>query len=110
MDQIKMSKSSPSQKDSPNPQYPTTMLPTKSRYPPLDVGHSTKLCGMWTLKHEIRSPKLYELLVNTELKVDTSLDLKNFYNHIEMCINTVNRLREELLPAYQYIKIYYEFE
>ena len=44
---------------------------------------------MWTLKHEIRSPKFYVLLIKTELKYGTSLDLKNFYNHIKMCLNVV---------------------
>ena len=49
--------------------------------------------GMWTLKHEISSPKLYEPLINTELKNDTTLDLNNFYNHINMYLNAVTRLK-----------------
>ena len=61
--------------------------------------NSTNIGGMCNLKHYIRSPKFYELLLNAELKVDTSLDLNNFYNHINMCINAVNRLREDLLPG-----------
>ena len=65
---------------------------------------------MWTLKHDISSPKLYELLINTEIKGCTSLDLKNSYNHITMCINAVNIIREDLLPGYQSIKRHSEFE
>ena len=64
---------------------------------------------MWTLKHEISSPKFYEILIKTELKVDTALDLKNFYKHIKMCLNAVNILQEDHLPGYHSIKIHYEF-
>ena len=80
------------------------MVLTNKRSPPLESGHSTKIVGMWTLKHEISSPKLYELLIKNELKGDTALDLKNFYNHINMCLNVLNRLQEYLLSAYQYIE------
>ena len=59
----------------------------------LEGGHSTKMCGMWTLKHEISSPKFYELLIKKELKGDTAMDLKNFFNHIKMYLNAVTRLR-----------------
>ena len=55
---------------------------------------------MWTLKHEISSPRFYELLIKIELKGDTNLDLKNFYNHVNMPLNAVTRLKEELLPDY----------
>ena len=48
---------------------------------------------MWTMKHDIRSPKFYELLIKTEIKVDTAMDLKNFYNHINMYLNAMTRLR-----------------
>ena len=65
---------------------------------------------MWTLKHDTSSPKFYELLTNTELKGETALDLKNFYNHINMCITEENRPREYLLPANQYIKRHSEYE
>ena len=47
---------------------------------------------MWNLKHNISSPKPYELLIRTELKGETDMDLNNFYNHINMCIHVVNRL------------------
>ena len=48
--------------------------------------------------------KSYEILVNTELKGDTDLDLKNFYNHIKMSLDAVSRLIEDLCPGYQSIK------
>ena len=65
---------------------------------------------MWTLKHEISSPRFYELLINTELKRDTALDLKNFYNHIKMSLNAVNRLIVDPLPDYQSIERNSEFK
>ena len=80
------------------------VVPAYRRDPPLDGGKSAKNGGMWTLKHDISSPNSYELLIKTEIKVDTALDLKKFYNHIKMCINAVTILREDLLPGYQYIK------
>ena len=96
--------------DSPKSQYPTTAVPYNSKAPPLEGGNSTKIGGVWTLKHKISSPKFYELLIKTELKGDTDLYLKNFYNHINMCLNAVTRLREDILKAYHSIKIYSEFE
>ena len=65
MDQIIISKYSPTQKDTPTPPYPTIMVPTNRRDPPLEGGHSTKIRGTWTLKHEISSPTVYELLIKT---------------------------------------------
>ena len=65
---------------------------------------------MWNLKHEISLPKFYELLTKIELKGNTDLDLKNFYNHIKMCLNVVTRLREDLLPTYNIIKRHSEFK
>ena len=59
------------------------------RDPPLDGGNSTRIGGMWTLKHDIISPKFYELLIKTELKGDTALDLKNLYNYSKMCLNAM---------------------
>ena len=67
--------SSPTQKDTSTPLDPTTVVPVNRWDSPLEGGHSTKIGGMWTLKHEIRSPKLYDLLIKTELKGDTALDL-----------------------------------
>ena len=93
MDQTNIPKSSPTQKDTSTPSYPTTVVPTNRRDPPLEGGYYTKIVGMWTLKHEISSPKFYEILIKKELKGDTALDLKNFFNHIKMCLNAVNRIR-----------------
>ena len=68
------------------------MVPTNMRDPPLDGEKSTKIGGMWNLKHEISSPIFYELLTKTELKGDAALDLNNFYNHINICLNAVTRI------------------
>ena len=38
------------------------------------------------------------------------MDLDNFYKHINMCLNAVNRLQEDHLPAYQSIKRHSDFE
>ena len=110
MGQTNIPKSSPNQKDTSTPPDPTTVVPTNRRDPPLEWGHSTKFGGMWNLKHEISSPKYYELLIKTELKGDTALDLKKLFNHVNMCINEVTRLREDVLPDYQSIKRHSEFE
>ena len=67
-------------------------IPANKRAPPLEGGNFTNIGGIGTLKHEIRSQKFYELLINTELKGDTSMYLDNFYNHIKMCINAMIRL------------------
>ena len=47
-DQINTLKSFPNQKYSPNPTDPTTVVPAKSRSPPLDGGNFTKMvvCGL----------------------------------------------------------------
>ena len=82
-----------------NPPGVTIVVPANRRVPPLDGGNCTKIGGMWNLKHEISSPKLYELLIKTELKGDTALDLKNIYNHINIYLNSVTRLQEDLLPG-----------
>ena len=63
MDKTNISKSSSAQKDASTPPDPTTVVPTNRRDPPLEGGHSTKISGMWTLKHEISSQKFYELLI-----------------------------------------------
>ena len=97
IDKINISKYSLSQKYTSTPPDPTTVVPTNRRDPPLERGYSTKIGGMWTLKHEISSPKFYEILIKTELKGDTTIDLENFYNHIKMCLNEVTRLREILV-------------
>ena len=110
MNQIKTSEYSPAQKDSTKLPDPTTVVPVNGRSPPLDVGQSTKIGAMWTPKHEISSPKFYELLIQIELKVDTDIYLNNFYNHINMCLNALTRLREDLINSYQSNKRHSEFE
>ena len=86
------------------------MVPDNKRDPPLEGVHYTKIGGMCILKHDISSPKFFELFIKTQLKGDTALDIKNFYNYIKMCINAVTRLREDLLPGYQSIKRRTQFE
>ena len=54
--------------------------------------------------------KIYDLPIKIELKIDTDVEISKIYNHIEMCLNVVNRLREDLLPAHKYTKIHSEFE
>ena len=92
MDQTNNLRFSPAQKDTLNPTDPTTVVPANRRAPPLDGGYSTKIGGMWNIKHEISSPKFYELLIKIELKGDTDMDIKKLYNHINMCLNAVTRL------------------
>ena len=67
----------PGKMDSPKDQDNTTVVPTNKKAQPLEGGNSTKIGGMWTLKHEIGLPKFYELLIETKIKVYTSLDLNN---------------------------------
>ena len=85
--------SSPAQKDTSPPPEPTTTAQTNRRAPPLEGRISDKVGDMWTLKHEISSPRFYELLIKIELKGDTALDLKNFYNYVNMSLNAVTRIR-----------------
>ena len=109
MDQTNSSKLSPAQNDTSNTPDPTTVVPDNRRAPPLDGGQYTKINGMWTLKHEIGSPKFYELLINTEPNGDIALDLKNFYNYIKMCLNISNLIQEDLFTGYQCINRHYKF-
>ena len=77
---------------SPKSHYPTTMVPSNNKFPPLYGVNSTKIGGIWTIKRDIISPKFYELLIKTELKEDTALDIKKLYNHIKMYLNAMTRL------------------
>ena len=86
------------------------MVQTNRRAPPLEEGISKNIGDMWTLKHEISSPRFYKLLIKTLLKGDTALDIKKFYNHIKMSLNAVIRLKVDLLPDYLSIKRNSEFE
>ena len=56
MDHNNIPKFSPTQKDTLTPPNPTTVVLTNRRDPPLEGGHSTKIGGIWTLKHDISSP------------------------------------------------------
>ena len=56
---------SPDNMDSPKYQGPTTEVPANNKALTLKGGHSTKKIYVWTLKHDISSPKLYKLLINT---------------------------------------------
>ena len=96
--------------DSPKAQDPTTTVPDNKRDPLLGGRNSIEIGGVWTLKNDISSPKFYELLFKTGLKGGTALYLNKFCNQINMCLNAVTRLREDLLPDYQYTKIHIEFE
>ena len=63
--QINTLKYPPTQKNSPKLLDPTNVFPTNRRDTPLEGGQSTKIGGMWTLKHDIRSPKLYKIPIKT---------------------------------------------
>ena len=63
MDQANIYKYSPAQKDTSTPPDPTTTVQTNRRAPPLEGGHSENIGGMWNLKHEISSPRFYDLLI-----------------------------------------------
>ena len=84
--------SSPTHKYTSTLPDPTTIVTDKNRAPQLEGVKYTKIGDMWTLKHEISSPKFYELLIKTELKEDTAMDIKKFYNQIKMGLNAVNIL------------------
>ena len=71
------------------PQDSSTMLHTNRRVTPIEGGCYQKIGEIWTLKHDISAPKLYELLINNNMKEKTVLDINNFYNHIKMCLNAV---------------------
>ena len=64
--------------DSPKPQDTTTVVPANKKAQPLEIGHSTKIDGMWNLKYEISSQTFYEILIKTELKGNNGMDLKKF--------------------------------
>ena len=61
--------------DNPKAQDYTTKELSNKKAPPLQGEYYTKFGDMWTLNHDIRSPKFYELLINTYLKGDTDMNL-----------------------------------
>ena len=110
MVQMNIYKSSPEYKDSPTHQDPTTAFQANMRAPPLEGGHSTKIGGMWTLKHEISSPKFYEILIKTELKNNTPWTSRNSTT-ISICVSMRSLdSKKTFIPDYQSIKIYSDFE
>ena len=68
----------PENMDSPKAQDHDTRVLTNKKDTPLEGGHYMVIVGIRTLKHEISSPKFYELLIKTKIKGDTALDLDNF--------------------------------
>ena len=84
--------SSPENKESNNSQDPTTAVPDNNKAPPLEGGHYMKIGGIWTVNHEIRSSKFYEILIKKEIKGDNDMYLMNFYNHTNIFFNTVTIL------------------
>ena len=65
MVQMEMYKPPKENRYSPKDEYPTTVVLANRRAPPLNSGHSTKIGGIWNLKHDIISPKFYEILIKT---------------------------------------------
>ena len=65
MDKINILKHSPTQKASQKTLDPTTVVQYNRRDLTLGSGKSTKISGMWKLKHEIGKPKNDVLLINT---------------------------------------------
>ena len=74
MDQINISISSPAQKDTSTPPDPNTTVQTNKRATPLEGGISKNIGGMWTLKHEINSPRFYELLIQSSVSFEFYLN------------------------------------
>ena len=65
VDQIKMLKYSPDQKDSTKAQDPTTVVLNNNRDPPLEGENYTHNGGIQKIKNETYSPEFYELLIKT---------------------------------------------
>ena len=93
MDQIKISNYSPDNMDPQKAQDPTTEILYNKKAPPSEGGKYNNNGGMWTVKHEINSPKFHELLIKTEPKGHTALDPKNFCNYINMYLNALTLLQ-----------------
>ena len=77
---VKMEKLSSEKVEPSKSQDTENVVPANKKYQTLEGGHSTRKYGMWDIKHEIISPKFYELITKIELKRDTALYLNNFYN------------------------------
>ena len=51
--------------DSTKDQDPETAVLDNKKVPPLEGGDYSKCFGMWNIKHDIISPKFYELIIKT---------------------------------------------
>ena len=85
--------------DSSNKTHKETTYNRKS--PPLEVCHSHKSSGMWNIKHEIISPKFYGIFIKKYLKGENDINLKKFYNTVNICPNVVAKLQEDILTSYK---------
>ena len=90
---------SPNKVETKNSQYCATEYRSNRNFPPLKGGHYNKIGVTWTLKHNISSPKFYEILVKTDLKGDTGVYINIFYNYIKMYLNAVTIIQEDPIPA-----------
>ena len=64
---------------------------------------------MWTPKHGISYPKIYELLLKTDTKLDHAIYLNKFYNRVKMYLNSMKKMREDILYEYHKIKGHSKF-
>ena len=65
--------------------------------------HDAVYLRFWNLKNDINSPKLYEFIIKIELKGDTTLDVNNFYNNINISLDAVKNTKEDLIRSFQQI-------
>ena len=61
---------------------------------------SRNIEDMRTLKHQIITPKLYELIIKGELKQDTSLYVNNFYSRVKISLNAVTNIKNYFLSLH----------
>ena len=85
------------------------MVPDSKKATPSEGGHYTKMvaCGISNMISAHQNSTKYSSRFK---KSDTDLDRNNLYNHIKICLNVMNRIREDLLTDYNSIKIQSEFE
>ena len=62
---VKNQQSSQENIESPKAQYLDIIFPDNKEASPLEGVYSMKIGVTWTLKHDISSPKFYELLIKT---------------------------------------------
>ena len=95
---------SPNNVETNNPQYSSYVVHSNRIFPSLE-----KVGLMWNLKYEISSQKFFGIFIKINLEGVTDIDIKNFYNHIKVWLNTITRLQSDIFPAYQKIKQHYYF-